>query len=193
MTDKIQTLRETVTAYRNGEFDKSKANNIQKIRNFWYDWFCKDSSLVNKGYSLLQKLNQIADSKKLMRTKHMFGSKTIAPSTATFTTISESAILKAVMLFIALFRNQDMNATRAKHSCTAENMALKPRLSRERGKTLKIGSATKRNNRLPEKAGGLFGEYNATAYYCTLLKNVSRCGRILADAAGVCRFLVSVT
>ena len=76
---------------------------------------------------------------------------------------------------------------------STENMALKPRLSRERGKTLKIGSATKRNNRLPEKAGGLFGEYNATAYYCTLLKNVSRCGRILADAAGVCRFLVSVT
>ena len=65
MTDKIQTLRETVTAYRNGEFDKSKANNIQKIRNFWSDWFCKDSSLVNKGYSLLQKLNQIADSKKI--------------------------------------------------------------------------------------------------------------------------------
>ena len=34
MTNKIQTLRETVTAYRNGEFDKSKVNNIQKIRNF---------------------------------------------------------------------------------------------------------------------------------------------------------------
>ena len=65
MTDKIQTLRETVTAFRNGEFDKSKVNNIQKIHNFWYDWFCKDSSLANKGYTLLQKLNQIADSKKI--------------------------------------------------------------------------------------------------------------------------------
>nr|DAJ86573.1 MAG TPA: hypothetical protein [Caudoviricetes sp.] len=36
-------------------------------------------------------------------------------------------------------------------------------------------------------------KYIIKAYYCTLLKNVSRCGRILTDAAGVCRFLVSVT
>lgn len=65
MTDKIQTLRETVTAYRNGEYEKHKADNAEKIRGLWYDWFCKDSSLANKGYSLLQKLNQIADSKKI--------------------------------------------------------------------------------------------------------------------------------
>lgn len=30
----------------------------------WYDWFCKDTSLFNKGYSLLTKLNQINKSKK---------------------------------------------------------------------------------------------------------------------------------
>lgn len=157
MTDKIQTLRETVTAYRNGEFDKSKVNNIQKIRDFWYDWFCKDSSLVNKGYSLLQKLNQIADSKKLTQTKHMSGSKTTAPVTATFTTISESATLRVEMLSTASFPNPDMQVIMAKHSYTAENMALKPRLSREHGKTSKTGSATKRNNRLSEKAGGFLG------------------------------------
>ena len=29
------------------------------------------------------------------------------------------------------------------------------------------------------------------AYYCTLFENVSRCGQILANAAGVCRFLIS--
>lgn len=154
---KCESISETIRAYRNGEYDKDRTGSDAKVKELWWDWFCKDSSLGNKGRSLLQKLNQIVDSKKLMRTKHMSGSKTIAPSTATFTTISESAILKAMMLFIALFRNQDMNATRAKHSCTAENMALKPRLSRERGKTLKIGSATKRNNRLPEKAGGFLG------------------------------------
>lgn len=34
------------------------------IRDLWYDWFCRESSLENKGKKLLQKLRTIADSKK---------------------------------------------------------------------------------------------------------------------------------
>lgn len=34
------------------------------IINLWYDWFCRDSSLKNKGEKLLQKVKQIAESKK---------------------------------------------------------------------------------------------------------------------------------
>ncbi len=65
MTDKTQTLKETITAYRNGEYDKDRTGSDAKVKELWWDWFCKDSSLVNKGHSLLQKLNQIADSQKI--------------------------------------------------------------------------------------------------------------------------------
>lgn len=34
------------------------------VNSLWYDWFCKDTSLYNKGVSLLKKLNQINKSKK---------------------------------------------------------------------------------------------------------------------------------
>lgn len=34
------------------------------IMSLWYDWFCKDSSLENKGKRLLQKLRVISTSKK---------------------------------------------------------------------------------------------------------------------------------
>ena len=187
-----EPLRETIKAYRNGEFDKDRTGSDAKVKDLWWDWFCKDSSLGNKGRSLLQKLNQ-RTAKKLTRTIPTFGSRTTAPATATFTTVCQSARLEQNALFIALFRSQDINATTAKPSCMAQRTILKLRLSKERGKTLKTGSATKRNNRLPEKAGGFFGEYNAAAYYCTLLINVSRCGRILTDVASVCRFLIQTT
>ena len=35
----------------------------------WYDWFCKDSSLRNKGIALLKKLNSLKDSKKFDKTQ----------------------------------------------------------------------------------------------------------------------------
>lgn len=60
-----EPLRETIKAYRNGEFDKDRTGSNAKVEDLWWDWFCKDSSLANKGRSLLQKLNQIADSKKI--------------------------------------------------------------------------------------------------------------------------------
>lgn len=34
------------------------------VNSLWYDWFCKETSLYNKGVSLLKKLKQINKSKK---------------------------------------------------------------------------------------------------------------------------------
>jgi hypothetical protein len=34
------------------------------VMNLWYDWFCKDSSLKNKGKYLLKKLKAISKSSK---------------------------------------------------------------------------------------------------------------------------------
>ena len=42
-------LRETIKAYRNGEFDKDRTGSDAKVKELWWDWFCKDSSLGNKG------------------------------------------------------------------------------------------------------------------------------------------------
>lgn len=39
------------------------------IKALWYDWFCKDTSLENKGLKLLKKLRMIANSKKFDATK----------------------------------------------------------------------------------------------------------------------------
>lgn len=35
-----------------------------EVLDMWYDWFCKESSLVNKGRILLQRLDSIAGSTK---------------------------------------------------------------------------------------------------------------------------------
>lgn len=35
------------------------------INGLWYDWFCKESSLYNKGLSLIKKLEQIRYSSKI--------------------------------------------------------------------------------------------------------------------------------
>lgn len=32
----------------------------EQIRSLWYDWFCKESSLVNKGKALLSRLRAIS-------------------------------------------------------------------------------------------------------------------------------------
>ncbi len=62
---KCESISETIRAYRNGEYDKDRTGSDAKVKELWWDWFCKDSSLGNKGRSLLQKLNQIVDSKKI--------------------------------------------------------------------------------------------------------------------------------
>lgn len=37
---------------------------LVNMNELWYDWFCKNSSLENKGKRLLQKLRAISSSKK---------------------------------------------------------------------------------------------------------------------------------
>ena len=43
--------------------------NVIDVKELWYDWFCSDKALVNRGKSLLTKLNGIADSKKFAKHK----------------------------------------------------------------------------------------------------------------------------
>ena len=43
--------------------------NVIDVKELWYDWFCSDKALVNRGKSLLTKLNGIADSKKFDKHK----------------------------------------------------------------------------------------------------------------------------
>lgn len=34
------------------------------VKDLWYDWFCKETSLINKGVSLIKKLKAISKSNK---------------------------------------------------------------------------------------------------------------------------------
>lgn len=54
-----------VLAYR----PASEADRKSKIRDMWYDWFCKDESLVNKGERLISKLRAITPSPRFDSTK----------------------------------------------------------------------------------------------------------------------------
>lgn len=49
------TITETLEQWKKGELD---------IRDLWYDWFCRETSLENKGKRLLQNLKAIKDSPK---------------------------------------------------------------------------------------------------------------------------------
>ena len=53
--EKKLTITETLKQWKSGELD---------INALWYDWFCKETSLVNKGKALLQRLNAISGSAK---------------------------------------------------------------------------------------------------------------------------------
>lgn len=53
--EKKLTITETLKQWKSGELD---------INVLWYDWFCKETSLENKGKTLLQWLNAISGSKK---------------------------------------------------------------------------------------------------------------------------------
>ena len=51
------------------EFD----NGTLVIRSLWYDWFCRNTSLINKGTALLIKLKAISKSKKInVNTMYVF-------------------------------------------------------------------------------------------------------------------------
>lgn len=175
---KRESISETIRAYRNGEYDKDRTGSRAKVKDLWWDWFCKESSLINKGRSLLQKLNQIADSEKIDADKTYVWFKNHCPGNGTLYTACQSATLRPKTLSIALSRNQDISVTREKHSCTAEKTASKPQLSKEHGKTSKTGSVTKRNNRPPEKAGGFFGEIY---HQSVLLYAFDKCFAVWAD------------
>ena len=49
------TINETLKQWKSGDLN---------IKSLWYDWFCKETSLENKGKKLLQKLNAIQKSAK---------------------------------------------------------------------------------------------------------------------------------
>jgi len=60
-------LKDLLLKYRNKELTE------RDVENLWYDWFCKESSLMRKGWDLLAKLNKICDSKKLnLETSYVF-------------------------------------------------------------------------------------------------------------------------
>lgn len=54
------TITETIKQWKSGKLD---------IKALWYDWFCKETSLENKGRTLLQRLNAISGSKKFDKDK----------------------------------------------------------------------------------------------------------------------------
>ena len=60
---KNQSIREYINNFNNGQYN-SKDVSVQCDAG-WYDWFCKDSSLRNKTYSLTAKLKQIVASPKV--------------------------------------------------------------------------------------------------------------------------------
>ena len=43
--------------------------NVINVRDLWWDWFCSEKALVNRGKNLLTKLIGIADSKKFDKHK----------------------------------------------------------------------------------------------------------------------------
>lgn len=49
------TINDTIALFDNGEL---------VIEGLWYDWFCRDSALENKGVALLKKLKAISKSNK---------------------------------------------------------------------------------------------------------------------------------
>jgi histone deacetylase complex regulatory component SIN3 len=60
---KNQSIKEYINNFNNGQYN-SKDVGVQCDAG-WYDWFCKDSSLRNKTYSLTAKLKQIVASPKV--------------------------------------------------------------------------------------------------------------------------------
>jgi len=63
MKNKERSVREYLNAFDEGKFDS--ANVKVQCEAGWYDWFCKDSSLVNKTKKLTAKLKSIARSSRI--------------------------------------------------------------------------------------------------------------------------------
>jgi hypothetical protein len=43
-----------------------------QVENLWYDWFCKDESLVRRGRTLIKRMCSIATSQRFPQTAHVF-------------------------------------------------------------------------------------------------------------------------
>jgi len=59
--NKQKNLRQQIEAFKNGEYNDPD----KQCEAGWYDWFCKDSSLVNKTKSLYAKVIKISKSSKI--------------------------------------------------------------------------------------------------------------------------------
>ena len=55
-----QSVRTFISRFDNGDFQS--ANTRTQCDAGWYDWFCRDSSLVRKTESLGKKVKQLAES-----------------------------------------------------------------------------------------------------------------------------------
>ena len=85
-----QSITKTLEQWKQGELD---------INGLWYDWFCKNSSLENKGARLLQKLKAIQKSPKFDPDKTYVFLRITVHALVASTMILESAIWKTVMSF----------------------------------------------------------------------------------------------
>lgn len=64
---KKRTIAQSLELFEQGAFNSP--DRATQIDAGWFDWFCKDTSLVNKTKKLYKKLKQIADSKKFDKNK----------------------------------------------------------------------------------------------------------------------------
>lgn len=60
MNTEQKTLRQQIEAFKNGEYNDPD----KQCEAGWFDWFCKDSSLVNKTKTLYPKVAKISKSSK---------------------------------------------------------------------------------------------------------------------------------
>lgn len=61
--EKPLSIREFLEAYDRGEFNSPDRQT--QVKAGWYDWFCKDTSLVAKTHKLTKKLKSILPSSKI--------------------------------------------------------------------------------------------------------------------------------
>jgi hypothetical protein len=68
---KNMPIRQFINEFNSGKFENPSV--AAQIEAGWYDWFCRDTSLVNKTRVLAKKLKQIAGSTKInIDTQYVF-------------------------------------------------------------------------------------------------------------------------
>lgn len=56
-------MRQELTINKLIELFNQQPNTLD-VKDLWFDWFCKDTALINKGISLIKKLKAISKSNK---------------------------------------------------------------------------------------------------------------------------------